>query len=92
MATYIMLGKYSPDALGRISADRTWEALAQIKENGGEPKATWVTLGGTDVVAVMDLPDTEHALRTSIGLSKLLGISFTTLPAVTAEEFDKLMA
>jgi hypothetical protein len=31
-------------------------------------------------------------MQASAALSKLTGISFTTSPAVTVEEFDKLMA
>jgi hypothetical protein len=30
-------------------------------------------------------------MKASVGLNKLLGISFTTLPAVSLEEFDKMM-
>jgi hypothetical protein len=30
------------------------------------------------------------AVKASVELNKLLGISFTTSPAVTVEEFDKL--
>jgi hypothetical protein len=32
------------------------------------------------------------AMQASVALNKLTGISFTTLPAVTVEEFDKLIA
>lgn len=30
-------------------------------------------------------------MKASVELAKLLGISFTTAPAVTVEEFDKLI-
>ena len=46
---------------------------------------------GRDLVFVVDLPDTQKAFATSAALSKLTGIAFTTAPAVTIEEFDKLM-
>lgn len=91
MATYIMLGKYSLDSLARISPERSREAAAMIKQNAGELKAAYALLGGTDLVVIVDLPDTERAIRTSIGLSRLLGASFNTMPAVTAEEFDRLV-
>lgn len=35
MATFLMFGKYSPDALKEISAERTDKAVALIKEHGG---------------------------------------------------------
>jgi len=33
----------------------------------------------------------EQAMKTSVALSKMLGISFTTAPAVSMDVFDKLM-
>ncbi len=91
MATYLMFGKYSVESAKSISAKRTDQSLALIKKYGGEFKAGYALLGEVDVVLVLDLPDTEHAMQTSAALTKLLGISFTTAPAVSIEEFDKLM-
>ncbi len=91
MATYLMLGKYSLEALKAISAERSDLARALIKQNGGEFRAGYALLGGTDLAIIVDLPDTQRALKTSLGLSKLLGVSFSTVPAVTVEQFDKLM-
>ena len=92
MATYIMFGKQTPDAAKAISAKRTDDALAIIKKHGGEFKAGYALLGEVDYVAIMDLPDTERAMQVSLALSRLLGISFRTAPAVTIDEFDKLAA
>jgi len=91
MSTYLMLGRYSLEALNAISAVRTNEARAVIKENGGTIKAEYALLGDTDLAIVVDLPDNERAMKAGIALSKLLGVSFRTLPAVSVEEFDKLM-
>ncbi len=92
MATYLLFGKYSTDALKGISAKRTDEAKALIKKHGGELKAAYATLGGVDLVMIIDLPDTARAMATSAALAKLTGIGFTTAPAVSIEEFDKLVA
>ena len=62
-----------------------------IKKNGGELKAAYAMLGNTDLLLVVDLPDISKALATSAALAKLTGIAFTTSPAVTIDEFDKLM-
>jgi uncharacterized protein with GYD domain len=86
-----MFGKYSQDSIKKISAERTEKAKALIKENGGEIKGGYALLGKVDLVLILDLPDTEQAMKTSAGLSKMLGISFTTAPAVSFERFDKLM-
>ncbi len=91
MATYLMFGKYSVDSAKAISSKRTAQAMDVIKKYGGEFKTGYAMLGDIDLVLVVELPDTQRAMQTSAGLTKLLGISFTTAPAVTVEEFDKLM-
>lgn len=91
MATYLMFGKYSQDSVKQISASRTDQAIALIRKNGGELKSGYALLGKTDLVLVVELPDNQQAIKTSVGLSKLLGISFMTAPAVSFEDFDKIM-
>ena len=91
MSTYLMFGKYSTDAVKAISAERTEKSIALIKQNGGELKGGYALLGDIDLVLIVDLPDTEHAMKTSAALSNLLGISFSTAPAVSVGDFDKLM-
>ncbi|HEY2981176.1 MAG TPA: GYD domain-containing protein [Anaerolineales bacterium] len=91
MATYLMFGKYSLESVKGISAKRTSSAAALIKKHGGELKGGYALLGEVDLVLVVDLPDTERAMQTSAALTKLLGIAFTTAPAVSIEQFDALM-
>jgi len=91
MATYLMFGKYSSDAVGKISAERTKNATAVIGDFGGEVKAGYALLGERDLVLIVEFPGTKEAMKASIALSKLLGISFATSPAVSVEEFDKLV-
>jgi len=91
MATYLMFGRYSAKAVKAISAKRTTETMAVIKQNGGKLKAGYALLGEVDLVLVVELPDTEHAMKTSAALGQLLGISFSTAPAISVDEFDKLM-
>jgi uncharacterized protein with GYD domain len=86
-----MFGKYSVESAKSISAKRTDQSLALIKKYGGELKAGYALLGKVDLVLVVDLPDTEHAMQASAALTKLLGISFTTSPAISFEQFDKLI-
>lgn len=91
MATYFMFGEYSIGAVKEISAERTVKATALIGDLGGEVKAAYVLLGEPDVVLIVDLPSVKEAMKASVELTKMLGISFTTAPAVTVEEFDKLI-
>lgn len=91
MATYMMFGRYSQDSVKQISTNRTAKAMELVKKNGGEIKSGYALLGKTDLVLLVELPDLGKAMKTSVALSKLLGISFTTSPAVSLDEFDKLM-
>ncbi len=91
MATYMMFGKYSQDSIRKISTKRTKEAEELVGKNGGELKSGYALLGKTDIVLIVEMPDNDQAMKTSAALSKMLGISFTTAPAVSVEDFDKLM-
>ncbi len=92
MNTYLLFGRYSHDSIKKISAKRTAGAAAIIKKFGGQLKAGYALLGDVDVLLVVELPDNERAIQTSIALTKLLGIGFRTHPAVSVDRFDKLMA
>lgn len=92
MEPFLMFGKYSIDSLKEISAERSVKATAVIGDLGGEVKAAYALLGETDVVIIVDFPGVKEAMKASVELTKLLGIAFTTAPAVTMEEFDKLIA
>ncbi|MHC4639448.1 MAG: GYD domain-containing protein [Planctomycetota bacterium] len=91
MATFLMFGRYSSEALRGMSSKRTEEARSLIKKFGGDVKAMYSLLGEKDLVIILTFPGIEEAMKASVALSKLTGISFTTSPAVTVEEFDKLM-
>lgn len=92
MATYFMFGDYSQDAVKKISAKRTDETGELIEKHGGKLTAAYALLGEKDLVLIVDLPGTEQAMKTSVALSKMLGIGFTTVPAVSVETFDKITA
>jgi uncharacterized protein with GYD domain len=91
MATYLMFGKYSHESIKQISAQRSKDATAVISEAGGELKGGYALLGEYDLVLIVDFPGMQEAMKTSVALAKLLGISFTTSPAMSIEEFDKLV-
>ena len=92
MATYILQGRYTPDAVKSITAGRTDKARALIQKQGGKLHAMYALLGEHDLLLIADLPDTASALKTSLGLAKLTGIGFTTSPALDIADFDKLAA
>jgi uncharacterized protein with GYD domain len=92
MSTYFMFGSYSPDSVMRISAQRTDDTRDMIEQQGGKLEAAYALLGDTDLVLIVDMPNTEQAMKTSVALSKMLGIGFSTAPAVTVETFDRIAA
>ncbi|CAB1084374.1 hypothetical protein D1AOALGA4SA_11899 [Olavius algarvensis Delta 1 endosymbiont] len=91
MATFFMFGKYTSQAVEKISAERTNQAVGEIKKLGGEVQAMHVLLGEYDLLFCVALPGIEAAMKASVTLSKLTGISFTTCPAVSVETFDSLV-
>jgi uncharacterized protein with GYD domain len=91
MATFFMFGKYSFEAMNALSAERTQQAVSEIKKLGGEVNAMHALLGEYDLVLCVALPGVEEAIKASVTLAKLTGISFTTCPAVTVETFDRLV-
>jgi uncharacterized protein with GYD domain len=91
MSTYLMFGKYSMDAVKSISPKRTERAVALIKQNGGELVSGYALLGDTDLLLIVNFADLHSAMKTSVALSKLLAVSFSTVPAVSMADFDKLL-
>jgi uncharacterized protein with GYD domain len=90
MTTYILFGKMSVNAVRDISSVRTMKSTAIIEKYGGQIQAIYALLGGADVLAIIDFPGMNEAMKASIELTKLLGIAFSTSPAMTVDEFDKL--
>ncbi len=91
MATFLMFGNYSKDALEGISSDRTKAAKEIIGDAHGSIIEIYATLGEHDLMLVVELPDSEAAMKASVGLSKATGIAFSTCPAVTVEKFDEMI-
>ena len=90
MSTYVLLGKYSPNALKKISNERTAKAINLIKKLGGKVHSMHALLGDYDLVFIVDFPGNTQAMEASLALFKLTEISFKTLPAIEIKAFDKL--
>ncbi len=90
MATFFMFGKYNAEAIKTISLRRTEQAIETIRQLGGEVNGMYALLGEYDLLFCVELPDVEQAMKTSVVLTKLTGISFNSCPAVKVETFDRL--
>ena len=62
-----------------------------ITDLGGTVISIYLLLGEKDLVIIAAFPGLKEAIKGSVHISKMTGISFTTSPAVTAEEFDEYM-
>lgn len=91
MAKFLMLGKYSLEAIKGISTERTNKAVSIIEKAGGKVNSLYALLGNYDLALLVDLPGNAEAMKTSIALAELTGISFTSSPAISVEEFDKIV-
>lgn len=92
MSRFFMLGKYSPEAVKAISTERTEKCNDLIAKFGGKVNSMYALLGEYDLVFIVDFPGEKEAIKTSIALNRLTGILFSTSPAISVEEFDKLIA
>ena len=91
MAKFLMLGNYSIDGIKGIASERTKKVVKIIRKSGGKVNAMYALLGRYDISFVVDFPGNADALKASIAITKLTGIGFTTCPALTVEEFDKIL-
>ena len=91
MTTFIMTGRYSAESIKQISGERTTKAVQIVQQCGGKLVAAYATMGETNVLAIVEFPGISEAIKASISLNKALGISFSTVPAIHVEDFDKLV-
>ena len=91
MQTFVMLGKYSAEAVKDISANRTEKAVWLIKELGGKVLSMYALLGVYDLVLITEFPSLQVAMKASLGLDILTGISFSSYPAISVADFDKML-
>jgi uncharacterized protein with GYD domain len=91
MPIYLMLGRYSSEAIKGISSERTDKARELIEENDGKIISMYAVMGEHDLVFTIDFPGADNAMAASVALYNLTGIHFTTSPVVDVEQFDKLM-
>ena len=91
MALFMMFGKYTPEALRGISADRTRQVQEIVESNGGEVRAMYAVMGEHDLVFIFDLPDSDRAMMTAVAIEQSTGIMLRTSPVVEVKKFDRLV-
>ena len=90
MAKYLMLGKYSSEAIKGIASDRTKKVTGIIEKAGGKVESMMALLGRYDLAFIVNYPDNKSVFKAAVEIARATGIGFLSSPAITVEEFDKL--
>ena len=90
MAQFLMLGKYSAEAIKGINPERTKKVTEAITQAGGKVNAMYALLGNYDLAFIVEFSGITEALKASVAITKITGIGFNTSPAISVEEFDKI--
>jgi uncharacterized protein with GYD domain len=96
MAKFLVKGNYTAEGLKGLQKDKASgrrAAVASACESlGGKLDALYVSLGGHDVVAIVDLPSTQAVVSLSVAISSS-GLARTkTTALLTVEEADQALA
>lgn len=88
---YLMLGKYTLEGLKGAKAARTKKVMEFIKKESGRVIGSYALIGTYDLALIVDLPSNEALVKVSTEITKLTGVGFSTSPAMSVEEFDKIV-
>jgi uncharacterized protein with GYD domain len=88
MATYVVLIDWTEQGVGGFqdTVDRYEGARDQFEAMGVTFKDIYWTLGGHDIVAIVEAPDDETLAATLLRLASQGNLRTTTLRAFSAEE------
>ena len=94
MASYIMLSTLTDEGRKTLKSrpERLQEVNRELEEMGARVTYQFATLGGYDFVNVIEAPSNEVMARISMELGARGTIKIVTLPAVSIDEFVKMMA
>jgi uncharacterized protein with GYD domain len=94
MATYVVLIDWTEQGVGSFkeSVDRYEAAQGQFEEMGVRFKDTYWTLGGHDIVGIIDAPDDETLAAALLRLASQGNLRTTTLRAFTPDEMRGVIA
>lgn len=92
MNTFLMFGTFSTETLKKMTTAPTAEVQDLVTKNGGEMVSAYMLLGEKDVLLIVKFPRIEDVLKTSLALSKLMGATFSSIPAVSVEQFDQIIS
>ncbi len=94
MPVYVSLVKFTREGIMTMKDQgiaRSDEVKKNIEGLGGKLLDAYYCLGEYDVVAILGFPDNKTAMKADVRNASLGHISITTMPAVTRDEWAKLL-
>jgi uncharacterized protein with GYD domain len=93
MAKYLFEVNYTLDGIKAVKAKgasaRLAAAKATVESIGGSVEAYYFAFGGTDVYAIVELPDNVSAASLSLTMAAAGGLTARTVVLLTPEEIDQ---
>lgn len=93
MNTYIVLGNFTDKGLAAIkqSPKRRAGVRKLLKKLGGQMKDFYLTMGGPDLVVVVELPTDAAAARFALTVGSAGFVRTTTLRAFPEQDYHKII-
>ena len=94
MPVYVSLVKFTRDGIVTMKdqgISRSDTVQKNIEQLGGKLINAYYCLGQYDVVAILEFPDNKTAMKAAVKNASLGHIQITTLPAVSRDEWAKLL-
>ena len=94
MGTYIGLINYTDQGIRTIkdSPKRAEDARKAIQAMGGDMKGLYLTMGGYDLVVILEAPSDEVMAQFAMTLGGQGNVRTTTLKAFNEAEFAEIVA
>ncbi len=94
MSAYILLMNWTDQGIGHVKdSPRRLDAAKQaLKEEGGEFKQVYLTMGEYDLIAVYEAPDDAVAARFTMQLGMLGNVRTKTLKAFPEAAYRAIIA
>ena len=94
MARYIVLSSWTDQGIKSVkdSPSRLDAARGLAKKLGGELKDFYMTVGGSDMAIVADMPDDETMAKFALTIGMAGNIRTTTMKAFSEDAYRKIVA
>ena len=93
MAKYLLQGSYTAEGSKGLLKDggskRRAAAKTLVESLGGKIECLYFAFGDTDVLAIVDMPDSASAAAASLAIGASGGLTSKLTVLVTAEEIDQ---